>query len=91
MFFLAELERVSPGVGRLPLSEPEAALIFDGMALLQSSMSAGCTTFGDLAQKQRAKRIVQELMLHLTGMTTQIPARVEKENIEEWAARFKSV
>ncbi|KAL9975370.1 hypothetical protein ACROYT_G012525 [Oculina patagonica] len=48
---LAELERVSPGVGRLPTSELEAALIFDGMALLQSLKSAGCTTFGDLALK----------------------------------------
>ncbi|KAL9976746.1 hypothetical protein ACROYT_G014075 [Oculina patagonica] len=54
-------------MGRLPSSELEAALIFDGMALLQSLMSAGCTTFGDLAQKQRAKKIVQELMLYLTG------------------------
>ncbi|KAL9983228.1 hypothetical protein ACROYT_G005368 [Oculina patagonica] len=48
---LAELERVSPGVDRLPTSELEAALIFDGMALLQSLKSAGCTTFGDLALK----------------------------------------
>ena len=35
-FLLAELESVSPSLGRLPRSELEAAFIFDGMALLQS-------------------------------------------------------
>ena len=48
---LAELESVSPSVGRLPRSNKEAALILDGMALLQSWRTAGCTTFGELAQK----------------------------------------
>ena len=48
---LSEPERVSPAVGRLPRNYLEAALIYDGMALLQSMKSAGCTTFGDLAQK----------------------------------------
>ena len=48
---LAELESVSPSVGRLPRSYKEAALILDEMALLQSWRTAGCTTFGELAQK----------------------------------------
>ena len=48
---LAELESVSPSVGRLPRSNKEAALILDGIALLQSWRTAGCTTFGELAQK----------------------------------------
>ena len=46
---LAELESVSPSVGRLPRSNKEAAL--DGMALIQSWRTAGCTAFGELAQK----------------------------------------
>ncbi|KAL9967830.1 hypothetical protein ACROYT_G026127 [Oculina patagonica] len=52
---LAELEGVSFGVGRLPSNKLEAALMFNEMALLQSLMSAGCTTSGNLAQKQFAE------------------------------------
>ena len=47
---LAELERVSPAVVRLPKTDLETALTIHGMALLQSLMAVGCTTFGEAVQ-----------------------------------------
>lgn len=48
---MAEVERECQAQGRLPESTLSTAVISDAMALIQMLKSAGCCTFGDLAER----------------------------------------